>query len=398
MATDVDWTGVDANPYRIFVPRADMPLLQASPEVRELDANVFHQELRTLEAGVDGMPWPQTHTHQGEVVQSGVTYARFVTIIAPYTLELEAGIYSVAVTNGNVNFVDVKVPNTTSLLIQNSAGLVNLNTVLRKFEDFIYFDEFAGNTGTTPTDGTRDNPVSSEASALTLVASEGKVGVIIQDGTFTLDQAVNLLSFEGLGDPRTSVFAPNGWTITDCTFRRLTLSGDANNSSLTGIGCLLSGLTDTSGTFEECFVLTTTLAVDASEVIFNNCRSVVPGGSDQAEVDLQGRAGPVQFRAWAGGCRLENATNALCSISMDIKPGHFKLAASCTDALDVVVRGDGKYTNESSILASKIDDIGFTNVPAIWGEDLSAYAVIDSAGWLLQRIFGVVKALLGIRR
>lgn len=125
MTIDVDWGGTAANPYRILIPRADMPLVQASPEIRELDVNQFRKDLRTLEAATPGAPFPETHRHQTETTLSGTTFARQVEILAPYMVEFEDGQYSVRAVGANHNLLDVKVNNQVSLLVVLSAGLVN---------------------------------------------------------------------------------------------------------------------------------------------------------------------------------------------------------------------------------------------------------------------------------
>jgi len=112
----------------IYVPRADMPLLQVSPEIRELDLNVLRLALKDLEDDEEGMPFPDTHRHVTEATLSGLTFARLVEIINSYTVEFEDGQYTVFCTGANHNLADVKVANQVSLIINNSAGLIVLNT------------------------------------------------------------------------------------------------------------------------------------------------------------------------------------------------------------------------------------------------------------------------------
>ena len=128
MAIDVDWAGTATNPYRIFIPRADMPIVQASPEIRELDVHLLRLDLRTIEATAPGAPWPETHQHVTETVISGFTYARFVRILPPYVVEFEDGQYAVRAVGANHNILDVKVANQVSLAVQNSAGLIGGST------------------------------------------------------------------------------------------------------------------------------------------------------------------------------------------------------------------------------------------------------------------------------
>jgi len=119
VATTINWgTRV------IFVPRADMPIVQASPERRTLDLGQFRLDLKSLEASENGMPSPDTHIHNTEVTLSGVTYARFIEIINGFTVEFEDGQYGVIGQGANSNLLDVKTDNQVSYLGNNSAGLV----------------------------------------------------------------------------------------------------------------------------------------------------------------------------------------------------------------------------------------------------------------------------------
>lgn len=122
MAISIDWgTRV------IFVPKADLTPLGGN--LYELDVDWFRLTLKDLEDDPEGMPHPDTHNHITESTLAGTTFARQVEIINGYTVEFEddgtpAGHYVVACTGANHNLADVKVPNGTSLIINNSAGLI----------------------------------------------------------------------------------------------------------------------------------------------------------------------------------------------------------------------------------------------------------------------------------
>lgn len=123
MAIDVNWvTGV------ITIPRADMPVVQVSPEIREFDVAQLHFDLRTIHASVAGAPYTKTHNHGSVTTLSGVTYARLVEILAPYSVEFEDGQYTVLSFGANHNVADVKIPNQVSLITNNSAGLIDRAT------------------------------------------------------------------------------------------------------------------------------------------------------------------------------------------------------------------------------------------------------------------------------
>lgn len=119
MAISVNWlTG------EITVPKADMPVIQVSPEVRQLDTQQFWLDLKDLEAEVDGIIWPDTQLNFPSYTISGFTYAQAFLIIDPYFVTFEDGQYAVALSGTNNNILDKATSNQVSILSQNSGGLI----------------------------------------------------------------------------------------------------------------------------------------------------------------------------------------------------------------------------------------------------------------------------------
>jgi len=120
MAISIDWgTSV------ITVPKADMTLVQTDPhEIRDLDINTFRLALKSLEDDPAGMGFPKTHTHNTEVTLGGLTFARVIEILSPYTVTFEDGQYQVNLVGANSNIADRRNLNQVSLVPNNSAGLI----------------------------------------------------------------------------------------------------------------------------------------------------------------------------------------------------------------------------------------------------------------------------------
>lgn len=120
MAVTINWaTGV------ISVPKSFMTLISASPyDVYELDINLFRLALKDLEDDENGMHWPRTHNHNTTVALSGVTLARVVEILSPYTITFENGAYAVNLVGANSNIADKVNLNNVSVRVFNSAGLI----------------------------------------------------------------------------------------------------------------------------------------------------------------------------------------------------------------------------------------------------------------------------------
>jgi hypothetical protein len=110
----------------ILVPQADLTPLGGS--LYELNVNTTRLALKTIEASEEGIVFDDTHVHNTTVTVAGLTLARVVVIIAPYTLEFEDGQYTVKAVGANHNIADVKVANQVSLITQNSAGLIDASS------------------------------------------------------------------------------------------------------------------------------------------------------------------------------------------------------------------------------------------------------------------------------
>lgn len=116
---------IDPVTFIISVPKADLTLIQSSPfEVRQLDLNAFRLELRAYEDDEGGMYLLKTHDHNTEVTLSGLTFARVIEILPPYTITFEDGQYAVNLVNANSNVSDKVNVNQVSVRSANSAGLV----------------------------------------------------------------------------------------------------------------------------------------------------------------------------------------------------------------------------------------------------------------------------------
>ena len=125
MTISIDWAT-----KIITIPQSDLTLISGT--LYELDTDWFRRELKGLEDSSDGMAFERTHKHNTEVTVAGVTYARFLEIINGYSIEFEAGTYSVRLAGSNNNFFDIEngilVQNTVQVIAQNSAGLIVTNT------------------------------------------------------------------------------------------------------------------------------------------------------------------------------------------------------------------------------------------------------------------------------
>lgn len=119
---------IDPATFVITVPQAD--LVHVSGSLYELDVDWFRLQLKDWEDGEVGMAMPDTHRHNTSTTLSGVTYARTVEVLSPYTVTFEAvgPPYRVRCIGANHNISDVQNLNNVSLIIGNSAGLIEVAT------------------------------------------------------------------------------------------------------------------------------------------------------------------------------------------------------------------------------------------------------------------------------
>jgi len=112
--------------FVITVPQADLTLVSGT--LYKYDIDTFRLALKALEDDPDYMPFPKTHLHNTEVTVAGITFARTVEILPPYSVEFENGSYSVRLEGANNNVFDVEggilVQNTVQVIPTNSAGLI----------------------------------------------------------------------------------------------------------------------------------------------------------------------------------------------------------------------------------------------------------------------------------
>jgi len=259
MSVTVNWiTGV------ITVPKSFSTLIQSTPiEVRNLDLDVLRLKLRDLEDDVDGRPWPKTHTHNTQVVLSGITYARIFEVLPPYTITFVESVppYALNLVNANSNVADRVNINTTSIRSSNSAGLQNLDTILASaFQEAICVDllnvsGFA-QAGTSIPIGTRAVPSNNFADAI-LIAKNNSIKTfnILSSATLTVNDFSDGYVFVGDNAINITLNLEAGANLTNCEFKNLKITGELDGGN-TLKECNIVSLTYTSGVIHQCAIAT----------------------------------------------------------------------------------------------------------------------------------------------
>jgi len=185
MAITIDYS--DPGQYVINIPKADMTLIASTPtEIRQLNIDDFRRALADLQDDPEGMPFDTAFFHTPPLTVAGVTLARVVEILSPYSIEFEDGLYNVNIVGGNSNISDVTIKNQVGVNTANSAGLQDPFALqAAAFSPGEVSISVDGTTGTTFPKGTRGFPVNNVADAL-VIANERGIRTIRVLTDFTL--------------------------------------------------------------------------------------------------------------------------------------------------------------------------------------------------------------------
>lgn len=114
----------------IFIPKADTTLVSSSPDIRSIDIDLIHNELRTVHASEANGIYENTHEHVTPFDLGVFILARVLKILAPWVVEFESTgtPYEVRIIGGNSNITDRRVVNDVSLTPNNSAGFIQVET------------------------------------------------------------------------------------------------------------------------------------------------------------------------------------------------------------------------------------------------------------------------------
>jgi len=349
---------INRNTNVIYVPKADLTLISGT--LYELDVDAFRLELKALEDDEDGMPYSDTHRHNTEVTLAGLTYARTVEILSPYTVEFEDGQYSVSCIGANHNLSDVKVANQVSLIINNSAGLIDVNKEdieTSSYNGSIYWDSVDGTDGTGHPFGAERQPVKTQATAITRAVDRGvkKIRLVALSTTVTASPSLDGYRLLGENKAQSTVVFSSADTG-DMSIQDSNFSGSMNGAlfakdcvvgTTTGVGC-----TTNASEFIDCdFSGNLTLRSDNTQPInIINCGSI---NSNQMVLDVNGTTGNISIQSYADRLKITNMTSAIDMHISSASGCELEIDSSCTAANLIEVHGNVHIINNSALT---IDD------------------------------------------
>lgn len=371
----------------IYVPKADLTLIQPSPEVRELDLDWFRMQLKNIEDSEEGMCFSDTHEHFTEVLLAGLTYARIVAILDPYTIEFEDGQYTINCVGANHNVSDVKVANQVSLIVNNAAGLITSAEIeYASFNGGVSIDVINGFVGTLYPIGTHRKPVDNLSDAKIIANVRGfNIFHILGDIEFTNGEIVDGYDIHGEGHSSTITFS-GSVSADDTTIRNATAKGVIDGNDMHLYNCHVEDFNGLSGMLIDCQLMGDIVLTGSEDIQFINCVSAVPGTGTPV-VDMGGSGRGLGVRAYAGGLKIINLTGPE-NVSVDFVSGQLKIAATVT-AGTIVVRGAGIIAEDFST-GTTIVDSGLTNPDHVsdhvWDETRLGAFTMEDMMIIIQRM------------
>jgi len=232
----IDWAT-----YVINVPRNGMTLVQSVPtEIRELNINTFRLELKDIEDSIPGMPQPDTHSHNTEVSLGGVTYARVVEILDPYSITFENEQYAVNLVGANSNIGDKVNVNQVSVRSNNSAGLISSPDIeFASFNGGVMINVDTGVIGTAFPTGTQRQK-SNNISDTLLIANYRGFRKIYVDSDLTLTSDAQFDTFILIGQSHINI--------------QLIIESGASVQDTIIVDCEVSGTLDGNNELRNCII------------------------------------------------------------------------------------------------------------------------------------------------
>lgn len=357
MAISVNWANKE-----IFVPRADMVLIQTSPtEIRQLDVDVFRLALKDLEDGVEGIIYDSTHSHVAPITVGGVSLARVVEFINDYTITFEDGQYAVNLVGANTNLADVVNVNQVSVRSSNSAGLVNLEEIkIQSFQDArVWINTNIGLAGTTFSRGTPANTVDNPTDAR-VIADANTLERFHLNGTITLPNGEEFAGSDWLGHSIvSSKIILNNVSVNGAYFNNLEIEGQCNGY-VDIENCKVQNITNFAGIMQDCSVEDISVSSTNTQLItIINCRS---HNADMTQLDMNSSNCHVMVKDYFGGLQIDNFDQGN-NISIDMSSGKVHITSSCTSGT-IIVRGIAELIDESGPGCTVVTS-GLTNLKAL---------------------------------
>lgn len=391
----VDWPTAT-----IHIPKAVLVLLQSSPvEVRTMDADWFHLQLRDLQTTPEGRGgWPRTHDYDAESDLSGTTFALKLKILPPYTITFEDGPWNVEIIGGNTNISSRVNKNSVGVGTANSAGLqtvevgsglsteqaLQLEQIHGQVRREIWLDESL--VSPLIANGYQKTPYNIINNAIDDLEANG-IQCLNSKSDMELARDLKNITLTGVGVPSPKLNA-KGFSLKGMKLWNMQLEGLSTDPFIVQQSYILQGA-GLQGTSELCVFKGDAILTGNLEII-----NGVSGKEGAGFIWLNTNGFILQVTNWTRSLGVQSMTAGIHTIHMD--GGQFHLDAECSGGV-IYLRGTYSLppddqstgtividqTDTKKILdIQKVMDLDI-NDPNIYAEDGS---FITNSKWTLTKV------------
>lgn len=341
---------VDPATFVISIPKADLTLIQSNPtEIRELNLNEFRLNLKAWEAGGDGLDegitFLKTHVHNTEVSLGGLTFARTIEVLDPYSVTFEDGQYAVNLVGANSNVGDKVNVNQVSVRSQNSAGLISSPDIeFASFNGGVTIDTINGFSGTIFPTGTERKKSNNISDALLIADYRGLRKIYLHsDITLGSDADMDEFIIVGLSHVETQVTIDADANVHGVTIRDCEITGTLDGDTVLEY-CVVSDITYLNGHVHNCSLIGTIVLGGGNDAYINNCTQL--DMNTIPVVDMGGSGQDLVMPNYEGIIRIENLTGAN-KIGIGLVAGEIILNSATVTSGAIQVGGIGYLRDES---------------------------------------------------
>jgi len=378
---------VDPSTYIIYVPKSDLTLVQSTPtEIRELNLNEFRLDLKDWEDSPEGIIHPKTNDHNTEVTLGGLTYARVIEILDPYSVTFEDGQYAVNLVGANSNVGDKVNVNQVSVRSANSAGLISSPAIeFNSFNNRVAVDLNSSYSGTIYPIGTDSAPVNNLTDAKTIADYRGLTTYYLYSDVSIIHNSIDFSNSKFVGESRkiTNIyFDPcaniNGIRILECSITG-TLDSDIFIDN-----CEVENIDNFSGMIHNSGLSGYIQLSGSVDILISNCETRNSGNDPNIDMGSSGQN--LIITNYSGNITLSNMDSSTNVVSIGMDSGSITIDQTVQSGV-IIASGIGEIINESSV---NIISTSFLSNELIsdyvWDENITLRTDPSTAAYILRNI------------
>ena len=347
MTVSIDWST-----YVISVPSGDLTHIQSVPTIiKEMDIDWFRLQLKDIEDSEEGMVFPNTHSHNTEVSLGGLTYARVVEILDPYTITFQDGQYAVNLVGANSNIGDKVNVNQVSVRSNNSAGMISSPEIqYSSFQNRVTIDVDNGRAGTVYPVGTPTDPVNNLSDALFIAEYRGFQELFLLSD-IVIPSGYTISEYNIKSDNFAMVTVESGVIQVNTDYEKVSLYGEMGGFWNVLTDCWVYDITRFSGwmrggSFSKIALSEyTAFGGDFGGLnYFDDLVAMYPG--IPAEI-IMNTDTQISMTDCSENVTIKSATSG-CILNCTLTGGSLNIDSSCTGG-DITITGVGDVTNNSTL-------------------------------------------------